>query len=212
METIEFLKEHCEFKDIYDCYVLLAVSRKKDVPEITNSKEVVFREVLRKTEDIERKVKRLKLNCENYRNEDGKKYPFYIYVTCNARDGKRAARSVMGKLMDCFYEESLGNERSRIFKRIDREFISHLMKPKSRSKNTKYFMIDIDTKDEDFVFIVKSYLKGKYIIRETRHGYHIKSEPFNIQEFNSNFTKEELNKLVSVQIDRLMFVDYIKNE
>ena len=49
------LEEHCEFLGEYDCYVLLAVSRKKDTPEITNSQEIIFREVIKSTKDIKRK-------------------------------------------------------------------------------------------------------------------------------------------------------------
>lgn len=214
-KEIKFLEEHCEFNNLYDCYVLLAVSRKKDTPEITNSQEVVFREVLRKTEDIKRKFQRLKLNCENYRDDKDKKYPFYIYITCNQRNGKKASKMVMEKLLDCFYEESLGNDRSRIFKRLDREFISTLMKKESRG-STRYFMIDVDTKDPEFIIKISDKLGDEiiqnYKIIETRNGYHIKTQPFNIQEFNKQFTHEELNGLVEVKTDGLLFVKYLENK
>lgn len=214
-EQINFLEEHCEFITPHDCYVLLAVSRKKDVPEITNSQEIVFREVLRRTEDIKRKFQRLQLNCANYRDDNNKKYPFYVYITCNSRNGKKASKMVMEKLLDCFYEESLGNDRSRIFKRLDREFISALMKPQSKG-STRYFMLDVDTNDEDFISKVEKILGYELVLHskfvKTRHGYHIKTKPFNIQEFNSKFTKEELDNLVNVKTDGLLFVEYIKND
>lgn len=122
---------------------------------------------------------------------------------------------VMSKLMDCFYEESLGHDRSRIMKRVDREFVSALMKPKSRG-STKYFMIDVDTTNTDFIAKVQDAL-GFEIIKtykmiDTRNGVHMKTDPFNIKEFNDKFSAKELNKLVSVERDRLLFVDYIKNE
>lgn len=212
---LKFLEEHCEFNTTYDTYVLLAVSRKKDTESLTNSKEIVFREVLRRKKDIGRKLRRLRLNCKSYRDDDGKKYPFYIYITCNARNGKKACMMVMNKLMDCFYEESLGHDRSRIMKRVDREFISALMKPKSRG-STKYFMIDVDTTNKTFLNRVIDSIETEedtYVeVIKSRNGFHIKSNPFNIKEFNDKFSAKELNKLVSVERDRLLFVDYIKNE
>lgn len=219
-ESVEFLENHCEFKDSHDCYVLLAVSRKKDSPDITNSKEIVFREVLRKPEDIGRKYKRLKLNCQNYSGDNDKKYPFYIYITVNARNGKKASKIVLDKIIDCYYEESKGNDRSRILNRIDREFISALMMKQSRG-STKYFVIDVDTKVKKFLEKVLNVLLSVgrhmekqvyYSIRPTRHGYHIKTIPFDIAYFNSFFDAEEHAKLVSVNSDRLMFVEYVSVE
>jgi len=216
-QSIKFLKEHCEFQHSkHDCYVLLAISRKKDVPHITNSQEVVFREVLRKPEDLHRKFSRLKLNTENYRDENDIKLPFYIYITLNARDGRKAALAMQRKITDCFYEESLGNDRSRIFKRLDREFISVLMKPAAKSKNTRYFLLDIDTKEADFISKVAGALSFEIcensISQITRHGFHYKTKPFNIQEFKTKFTEEELKNKVEVKTDALMFVEYVKND
>ena len=60
MNPIETLKEHCIFNSEYDIYVLIAVARKKD-NDLTNSQEIVFREIIRKESDIERKYnKKLK--------------------------------------------------------------------------------------------------------------------------------------------------------
>ena len=221
--SLTFLKNHCEFQhDPHDCYVLLAVSRKKDVPHITNSKEVVFREVLRKPEDLHRKYTRLKLNTENYRDENNNKLPFYIYITVNARDGRKASLAMMQKLTDCFYEESLGNDRSRILKRLDREFISLLMKPAARSKNTRYFLLDIDTKNSNFIEKIYKSVKDVSEInanwlfknetwKETRHGWHLKTSPFNIQEFKTKFSEEELKNKIGVKTNALMFVEYVQN-
>lgn len=218
-DSINFLKEHCEFQhDKHDCYVLLAVSRKKDIPHITNAKEVVFREVLRKPEDLHRKYSRLLLNTQNYRDENENKLPFYIYITVNARDGRKAAKAMVEKVNDCFYEEALGNDRSRILKRLDREFVSILMKPASKSKNTRYFLLDIDTKESSFTDRASYHLPKEAITytgcssRETRHGHHWKTHSFNIQEYKTKFTEEELKDMIEVKTDALMFVEYVENE
>ena len=217
MNPTNFIKQHCEFQHSkYDCYVLLAISRKKDSPHITNSKEIVFREVLRRPDNLFRKYTRLKLNTLNYRDENNNKLPFYIYITTNARDGRKAAKALTQKITDCFYEESLGNDRSRILKRLDREFISLLMKKEGKSKNTRYFLLDIDTHEPAFVKEVISNIPSSSLIKtdmiKTRHGYHLKTTPFNIQEFNKNFIQEELNELIEVKTDALMFVEYVQND
>ncbi len=60
---------HCEFNSEYDCYVLLAVSRKKDIPEITSSQEIVFREVIKNEKDIKKKYLKVKAMCEIYKKD-----------------------------------------------------------------------------------------------------------------------------------------------
>jgi hypothetical protein len=200
--SIGLLKEHCKFEDKYDCYVMLGLSRKKDTPEIHNSSEIVFREVLRNEYQLERKLSRLILNCQNYRDDKGETMPFYIYVSCNARNAKNALFDFMGKINIALIEESKGNERSRILKRLDREFISSLSKPASRSK-PRYFMFDYDSKEGLGVFLEKlCKLTVIKMVIETRHGYHVKCVPFDP-------TKLEKEAHWELKTDGYLFLEYI---
>lgn len=216
-KELEFLQEHCEFNKPHEVYVLLAVSRKKDTPWITNSQEIVFREVIKNPEDIARKLNRIKLMCENYKDKEGRSYPFYIYITNNSRCSMKAARAISWLITDCLYDEAKSVDMSSTLKKIDYKFISCLMKKHSKG-STRYFMIDVDTKDKDFNIRVMAKVseltrEGVYVkVIGTRNGFHYRTSPFNIQEFNKNFSPEERKTLVGVHPDGMLFVEYMKNE
>ncbi len=76
MNPKRLLKKHCKFGTDYDVYVLLGIARKKDNPNTTNSQEVVFREIIKNPENIEKKYTKLKTQCQNYKNSKGKNLTF----------------------------------------------------------------------------------------------------------------------------------------
>lgn len=206
MKQIDFLKEHCEFNNPYDCYVLLAVSRKKDTPEITNSQEIVFREVIKSEKDIAKKFLKVKTMCENYQDEAGKKYPFYIYISLNARDSVAATFALMRKISIWTEEAIRGVDRSNFFKKVYGHFYSTLMQKESRSKSTSYFMFDLD--DKSFLNKVIEELDkvtGVKAVQETKNGYHIKTNPFDSRAFLESFKEFP----IELKRDANFFVDYI---
>jgi hypothetical protein len=216
MNSINLLKEHCKFGNDYDCYVLLAVSRKKDTPEITNSQEIVFREVIKREEDIIRKYNKIKAMCTNYRDENNKSFPFYVYVSLNARDSKRAAFLLMNKILGWIEEETQGVERSRMFKKLYGHHYSVLMMKECRTKSQKYFMLDIDTKNKLKLSKIDECLAATLsfepLIQETRNGYHYKVIPFNRQKFDLYLKSYNLKDVCEVKIDANFFVEYIENK
>ena len=212
MEAIELLKNHCEFNDPYDCYVLLAVSRKKDTPEITNSQEIVFREVIKNEKDILRKYLKIKAMCKSYSDEKGKTYPFYIYVSLNARDSLKATFGLKARINLWLEEVVRGVDRSQFFKKVYGHFYSELMEKQNRSKHTKYFMFDFDLKDDhrlkEFVELLKKHTEVNLII-ETKNGYHLKVKPFNAEDIRDYLN--EHSEVIELKRDANLFVEYIKN-
>lgn len=215
MNPIELLNKHCNFENKHDCYVLLAVSRKKDTPSITNSKEIIFRDVIKKKEDIVRKYNSIKASITNYKDETGKSFPFYLYVSLNARDAKKATVLLMNKIIDWFDQETNGVDCSRMFKKIHGHFYSQLMKPASRTKGQRYFMIDFDEDDEIkmnmFVNTLETnqpYIEVK-LIQKTKNGYHIKTKPFDRRIFDEIKNKSELD--CEIKTDANFFVEYFPN-
>ena len=207
------LKEHCEFKGAYDCYVMLAISRKKDTPEITNSQEIVFREVIKSESDVVRKYLKIKAMCESYRDENGKSFPFYIYVSLNARDSLKAAFILRAK-MDLWMEEVLrGVDRSQFFKKVYGHFYSSLMEKGGKSKNTKYHMFDFDSKNDkklqEFTALLSFHTKV-LMINETKNGYHIKVKPFNAMDLGDYLADNK--DIIELKRDANFFVEYIENK
>lgn len=207
------LQEHCEFNNPYDCYVLLAVSRKKDTPHITNSQEIVFRSVIKNEKDIKRKYLKVKAMCESYRDEEGKKYPFYLYVSLNARDSLKATFALQGKINLWVEETMRGVDRSQFFKKVYGHFYSTLMHKESKSKHTKYFMFDIDTKNQDKIGYIEYILEDEVDVRmkiETKNGWHYKVKPFNAMDIQELLEDPEYKKLIELKRDANLFVEYIK--
>jgi len=212
MKPIEMLFKHCEFENPYIVYVLLAVSRKKDTPEITNTQEIVFREVIKNERDIARKYNRLKAQILHYEDESGKKFPFYLYVSLNPRDSLKATFSLIGSINHWLQEEIRGVDNSKMFKKIYGHFYSALMKKESRAKSPRYFMLDYDQKDklDEFDLLLKAFDIETVMRVETRNGYHYKVKPYDRSAFPDPKNKDNFN--FESKIDANLFVEYFKNE
>lgn len=211
MNPLDMLTQHCEFNSPYDCYVLLAVSRKKDTPHITNSQEIIFREVIKSEKDIKKKYLKVKAMCESYKDENGKSYPFYLYVSLNARDSLKATFELISKINLWIEETMRGVDRSQFFKKVYGHFYSTLMHKTAKSKHTKYFMFDFDLQDEDalgsFVSLLDKHTEVGMIIK-TRNGYHIKVKPFNAEEIRGELTEQK--EVIELKRDSNLFVEYIE--
>ena len=216
MKPIELLNKHCEFNNRYDCYVLLTVSRKKDTPTITNSQEIVFREVIKREEDIIRKYNKIKAQITNYKDEEDKTFPFYLYVSLNARDSRKATFLLMNQLQHWIQGELDGVDNSRMFKKVYGHFYSALMRKEARTREQKYFMIDYDSKENINIF--KKCLDSNNIeillSQETKNGYHFKVKPFDRrlledEDFELEYDIERPD--FEVKTDSNFFVEYIKN-
>ncbi len=213
MNPVDKLKQHCQFNNDYDCHVLLAIVRKKDVENMTHSKEITIKEIIKNKDEIESKYNKIMgaINSEKF-----KKYPFYFYVSVNARDTKKAAFSLMDRFMKYILEETNGVNHSNEFKRFDRLFYSELMKPSSIGKDKK-FLIDVDTKYTHSLHNINKSLERiidfsqEKDIYETKHGYHYVVAPFDVTRFVSNLleTGEKYN-ICEVKKDALLFIDYIE--
>ena len=208
MTPIELLNKHCVFDDDYDCYILLAVSRKKDTPEITNSQEIVFRDIIKRKEDITKKYLKMKSSIINYKDEEGRPYPFYLYVSANSRDARKATFNLINRINHWFQEELNGVDNSKQFKRVAGNFYSELMKKGSRGK-TKHFLIDYDAKDKlkELQQRINNYGGEIILTQETRNGHHIITTPFDKNKWNNSGNNKYYD--CEIKTDANLFVEYI---
>lgn len=209
MKPIELLKKHCIFGNQFDVFVLLGVARKKDNEGITNSQEVVFREIIKDEDNIEKKYTKLKTQCENYRNVDRKKLNFYIYVSVNGRDVRKGYITFKGIMVKYEREILFGTDCHLQLKRIDSIWLSAIMKPESRSKENRRFLIDIDSKNDYYTSRIEDEidnLGGKIIDKiETKNGWHYITTPFDKSHFISFRCFEDFE----IKTDALLFVEHI---
>lgn len=206
-ESINFLKQHCEFNNPTDCYILIAVSRKKDTLEITNSKEIIFRDVIKHKDEIEKKYLKMKASITNYKDIDEKSFPFYLYVTLNPSNARKAAISLIVEIAKWLELEGIDENVIKHYSNTYGEFYSQLMSPKNRGSK-RYFMIDYDCDIIPIEFREKlESITEVYYYKKTRHGWHIKCKPF-----DSRLLDDFKDKLYfEIKKDCLFFVEYVKN-
>lgn len=204
MKSLDLLKSHCVFDSPYDVYILLAVARKKNNIDITNSQEIVFREIIKKPEEIERKYSKIKTLTENYRDSEGREYSFYTYVSVNPRNSMKAFFLLQNRFNTTLSEALSGVDVSLKFKRIGGLWMSALANPNCRGSR-KSFMVDLDTKDPDqldYVFKELSKHTKTELVVETKNGYHILVKPFNRTKFDI------IGIDLEIKTDALLFVEY----
>jgi len=211
IEPLEILKKHCVFKSEYEVYVILGVARKKNNP-LTNAQEIVFREVIKNEDDIIRKYYKITGMCRGFKDKNGIKYNFYIYVTQNPRHIVKAFFQLR-RDMDNWIENIMnGNKESSIknMKRVSGKWISALMKKESRSSKSR-FIIDVDSIEKEIINTIRLRIheigiKVHHTI-STKNGYHIVCDPFDSRSFFD--TELDMNK-IEIKKDDLLFVEYVK--
>lgn len=182
-------------------YLLMAIARKKENPEITSSGEIVFREVVKEEKDIDRKISKLRNACNDY----GGAHKFRLYYSVNARNTVKAYFRYRER-MNSWIERKMNGETDMDdkFKRLDSHWKSELQTPHSRDET--YFLYDLDTKSKEARDkLLKNLRKHTAVIldSETPNGYHFVVEAFNhnkMPEFD--FALERMN-------DRMFFLEYI---
>jgi hypothetical protein len=172
-----------DFKDLMDfsggkIYFIFGLSRVKNNRDITKAQRVFLRYPVRSMESYEFALENLKTLCER----TGLK--MYLYVSVNARNTAKANEE-FDILKAKYAAEALNGKPENLHKlypRQDKVWYSVCMKPICRG--TKYFLLDIDTKDYDtrlqickIIYPVSEILADA----ETHNGYHWVVKPFDIR-------------------------------
>jgi len=183
-------------------YFLIVLARPKNNKEITKASRVFIREPVRSLESFPDKLDK----CRTEAKRIGLK--MYIYVSVNARNTVNGYENFKKVITEYECQALHGKEDFKDpLTRIDKMWYSSLMKPNARA--TKYFLIDIDTKDENILQEVRNIVHGwkvkehtaKILIeQETRNGYHFVCTPFDVR-----ILKDVEN--VEVKTDGLLYLE-----
>ena len=207
MKPLELLKKHCIFNNPYEVYVLFGISRKKD-NDCTGGQEKVFREVIKNAGEIEKKYHRLKNSVLAYRDSDGREQKFYLYISVNARNTKKAFFLMQKEMLVTNEELSNQVDVTNKLNRVDRYWLSCLMRPTSRAGRGK-FLFDIDFKGKEKLDSLLDMIKKATtikLIQETKNGYHVLTEPFNRTEM----TNQSVLWDYQIKTDSLLFVEWVE--
>lgn len=173
--------------DKNEVYILIAIARSKNNPEISYAASdyhkgpAIFRAILRK-DNVDSIVKRMIGQISTFSHEPIRPKDFNLYLTFNPRNTRKAFRT-----LNVYFNEWVFNEDWERLKYLESKWYSALQKKSARSRK-EYYLIDIDNirdVDEAKKIYFEISKKSSYDILEfnSRNGYHILAEPFNVQKF-----------------------------
>lgn len=103
-----------------------------------------------------------------------------VYMNINSRNMPKAIKEFKKQMIDADYTPFYHNW----YLNLDQKFKHILMQPKQRE--TKYFLIDIDSKDLYILFQVNNQLRDMEVEKinfyHTPNGFHFITKPFNINK------------------------------
>jgi len=158
-----------------ECLLLLLAARKKYWSEIARSEEVLRREVIREKDwnIFYRKIKKMSYVEGIYTDKNGKEIPaeaMAMFIILDPKDVLKAWNTLQKEMVDLLFQYVRGDTNAlKQFKRIDVRWFSALHRSQSRKK---YWLIDIDSKDEKLLNFVLEYLTPVWV-SETKNGYHV---------------------------------------
>lgn len=178
-DVINFLQEYCDFS-AERAYVLLAIARPKENRQLSANKNPVIRDIITKESEITPAVSKL---CAGATAESQLFEPpltFRLYITVNARDVQKAFFQFQKQTINLTKNHINGHhESTEKMAKMHTEWYSTLQQ--KGNKDNDYFLIDIDTKDQDTVNDIEKSLKKHTTVHtkiETPNGYHLVVSPF----------------------------------
>jgi hypothetical protein len=158
--------------------VLIVLARKKYGSEFLKSSRVVLRETIT-MENYEIKLQKALTLMMNYYSEKENLVPYdcNLYLQVNPRSVRKAMRNMKIRIAEHDYDN-----KYEYAEHLHGLWMSCLQKKAARSRR-KYYIVDVDTTDKTFMERVKEILPPTTIVYNTRKGFHLITEPFNVQKF-----------------------------
>lgn len=205
-DTVATLENYCEFGEDR-VYLLMAIARTKENPQLTGSSAVTFREVVTNQQDIRATYDRLRWLVEGYQADIGEEGTFRLYVTVNARNTVDGYFNFQEQLNRWVKEWLKGDDAApKKFQELSSYWLSELQKPTARDDSR--FLFDLDSASEATKQQLIAALEAQtpvLTVRETPNGYHIVTEPF-------NYTTLEAGVEYELKTDGMLFVEFIGEE
>jgi len=183
-ETKRFIEKVLQPLKNDEVYITVLTARKKYCPTISSSMEVVTRDIIRNndTNKILRKLKKMSIVEGLYTDKNEDTIPneaFALYILPEPRSMLKAYKEFNKDINEWLYTDLVGEEKKlELYRKLDLKLFSAIHRSKSKAK---YFIIDIDKKDETLLKNVLHRIQSKEFenpeniswISETRGGWHI---------------------------------------
>lgn len=175
--------KHLEFKDLMrfdedSIYFVFGLARPKNNPNMDKDQRIFLRKPVKEEKDFDRKVSEMFETCERTGLN------MYVYVSVNSRNTLNAL-DIMSDKLNAYNKEARRGKKTfkKTAKALDQVWYSCCMKQEARG--TKYFLLDIDTKDPEtrktLAKIVLPHSGPVLVEQETRNGYHWIVNPFDVR-------------------------------
>jgi len=191
IDNIDKIKFLLKFNNEDDFYHLQIIKRKKEHPELGNNSYIVKTYYVSSLEYLDRKYEEIKVLC-NYHNARAG-------INLNKRSFEKLAFHTLKKVTDQIMNKD--------FKSVRKAYES--VAGTYSNESDKSWILDFDFKDRgNFTNQLSKELynvlpvgdKIKDILR-TKNGFHVICKPFNVEEFQRNYT--ETWKLFDLHKDNL---------
>ncbi len=188
IDNFNQIKTLLRFESPDDFYFLQLIKRKKEHPDMPKSVKVVATHYIYSLEKLNELQDELIHLCE-YHNARA-------YINLNRRSFEKLAFQMLKHVTDSIM--------SKEYKFIRKAFNTVCGRFSNESKETKTWIIDVDSKDvkaDQLCEHIDQIVRGlspdegvdKVLTRiETKNGWHLISKPFNTYEFYQTFDKNEV--------------------
>ena len=180
VNNIEIIKPHLIFPNERSFYFIQIIKRKKENPEMTGYSLPVESFYIFSTEQLDRVMPHIIEKCEQNRAR--------AYIKMNTLDMQSVALETISVLTQEIRKEN--------WKHISKALNSACGICGKQNGTEKMYLVDIDSKDENYINEIKSYInqlepvdnneKVKMIV-PTRNGVHFLSTGFNMQKFKQTY-------------------------
>jgi hypothetical protein len=198
IDNFDKIAKILSFETPNDFYFIQVIPRKKDGNDTNERRSNVNRAVrtyyIFSVDDL--------LNLKDNIIEKCRKYNARAYINLNRRNAKHCVKALQHELIDL---DETGN-----YKKVFFGLIEHVVGSTKKGNKTKYWIVDVDTKDLSEIEAVieqvdacrsgnsenlfGSYLNVRHVI-ETPNGFHLITNPFNLTQLPEGFFKKyELKK------------------
>lgn len=183
LDNTETIKGFLEFPDDDTFYFAQVMLRRKDHPEMKTYSRIVQTYYIHSEEDLERKMAEIRSLCSMFGAR--------AYINPNQKSYRKAAMYALKELA-CVCAEERYRDAKMVYNSVCGQ----------HSKGEKKWIVDIDTKDQDFVDGVAEAIESlpptdreKVLLRvPTRNGVHLITRGFNMAEFRKAYPGIDVHK------------------
>jgi hypothetical protein len=181
VNNLEVIKQHLIFPNERSFYFIQILKRKKENPEMTGYSLPVESFYIFSTEQLDRVMPHIIEKCEQNRAR--------AYIKMNTLDMQSVALETISVLTQEIRKEN--------WKHISKALNSACGICGKQNGTEKMYLIDIDSKDENYINEIKSYINNELepvdntekvkMVVPTRNGVHFLSTGFNMQKFKQTY-------------------------